>query len=208
MWSSSDFQLHWKEQLFFHQASHHLFPVMRYGARVPQAYPQSKLTWFFPNKSTLHLFMKDVQCSERKINNMICNRTVRRFCSEDISQIENYSLAITDMEHTWDCHHRLEVGKNGERTSKQDLIDNGLYYKRPPEELIFLTKREHMRLHRIGTNYNKGKKRSEETRRKISEARIGKHHSEETRRKISESRKVYYAKKKGLVSCQSQLNSQ
>ena len=36
---------------------------------------------------------------------------------------------------------------------------------------------------------NKGKKASEDTKRKISEAQKGKHHSEETRRKMSESHK-------------------
>ena len=70
------------------------------------------------------------------------------------------------------------------------MIVHGLYYHRPASELIFLTRDEHIKLHL------KGKLRSEETRRKISEAkkgksngRLGKHLSEESRRKISEKQK-------------------
>lgn len=103
------------------------------------------------------------------------------------------------MEHTWDCHHRLEVGKNGEKVSRNDLIKHGLYYNRPPEELIFLTKSEHTRLHHIGQKTMLGKKRSEETRRKMSEAKKGKkrpHFSEDWKRKISLARKSYWEKKR------------
>jgi hypothetical protein len=59
-----------------------------------------------------------------------------------------------------------------------------LYFNRPASELIFLTKAEHTRLH------SKGKKLSEETKRKLSEAHkgkkfnLGRHHSEETKIKI------------------------
>ena len=146
---------------------------------------------------------------------MICNQTVRKFCCEDISHIENYDKAVTDMEHTWDCHHRLEIGDNGENVSRLDLISHGIYYNRPASELIFLTKSEHTRLHHIGqktmlgkkhsseskrkmSEVNKGKKRqpfSEEWKRKLSESKLGnknwlgKHHSEETKRKISEAMK-------------------
>ena len=141
---------------------------------------------------------------------MICNRTVKKFCNGDISQIENYDKAVTDIEHTWHCHHRMEIGKNGEIILKKDLISHGLYYNRPPEELIFLTKSEHRRIHRKGmtlseshkrkiSEANKGKKLppiSEETRKKLSEAKkgdkhplFGKHHSEEAKRKMSEANK-------------------
>lgn len=109
-------------------------------------------------------------------------KDLRRYCSE-FEKIENYDKAMTDMEHTWDCHHRLEIGKNGERVSRQDLISHGLYYNRPADELVFLTQSEHRRLH------HKGKTFSEETKRKMSEARRGRTLSQGTRRKLSEAMK-------------------
>ena len=116
--------------------------------------------------------------------------------------IENYSKAIADNSEIWACHHRLEThNSDGERRLVDilgpELIALGLYYDRPPEELIFLTQTEHMRLHRIGKpGAMKDKHHSEETKRKMSEAHKGKpgamkdkHHSEETKRKMSEAHK-------------------
>lgn len=37
---------------------------------------------------------------------MICEHTVKKFCKDDISKIENYELAINDSS-MWHCHHRL-----------------------------------------------------------------------------------------------------
>lgn len=122
---------------------------------------------------------------------MVNEYNARRFCCEDISTIENYDKAITDQDRTWDCHHRLETGNNGEEISREGLIDHGLYYNRPANDLIFLTRSEHTRLHKTGKKYllgkHLGKHRSEECKRRISESRKGKHHSEETKRKMSES---------------------
>lgn len=115
---------------------------------------------------------------------------IRLYCCEDFSKIENYDKAFTDLDVRYDCHHKLEIGNNGEVISKKDLIDHGLYWKRPASELVFLTKSEHMKLH------HKGKLHSEESRMKMSETRkgkpngrLGKHLSEESRRKISEKQK-------------------
>ena len=58
-----------------------------------------------------------------------------------------------------------------------------MYCNRPSSELIFLTISEHQILH------NKGKHRSEETKKKMSEAQKGKNISEEIKMKISESKK-------------------
>ena len=118
--------------------------------------------------------------------------------------IENYDKAIVDTTQTLDCHHRLETHtSDGERRlvdiSRTELIALGVYYDRPPEELIFLTQSEHQHLHNVGKpSNNKGMHHSEETKRRISESNSGKHHigynkgkqpSEETRRKLSESHK-------------------
>ena len=116
---------------------------------------------------------------------MISEYNARKFCCQDISLIENYAHAVSDKEHMWDCHHRLEV--QGEfRNSVKLLKRCGLYWNQPPERLIFLLHGEHMRLH------HQGNKHSEETKGKMSETRTGKKFSEETRRKMSEARKLYW----------------
>lgn len=80
------------------------------------------------------------------------SETVKLYCCEDVSQIENFEKANTDKENVWCCHHRLESHTfDGEfRTeflSSRELISLGLYYCRPVKELIFLTKQEHKALH-------------------------------------------------------------
>ena len=131
---------------------------------------------------------------------MINERTVRRFCKEDISKIKNYDLAIADTTQVWDCHHMTETWWN---CSKKELIENECYYNRKACELIFLTRAEHRKLHMKGkklapfseehrkkiSEAKKGHTVSEETRRKISEAAKGKSFSEEHRKKISEAKK-------------------
>lgn len=65
-------------------------------------------------------------------------------CGDDISKIENYELAKADNFKGWDIHHRLEHELN---VTKQDLIDWGIYYDRPADELIYLTRSQHTTLH-------------------------------------------------------------
>lgn len=98
-------------------------------------------------------------------------RRAKSYCKEDISLIENYDKAINDKEHTWDCHHRLEIGE-GYINSPKDLKLMNLYYNRPANELIFLTASEHQSLHK--TN------------------RIGWTHSEDTKNKMSHPHKFKY----------------
>ena len=115
------------------------------------------------------------------------------FCKEP-EKIENYEKAKADNFKGWDCHHRLEThNSDGERRlvdiTRKELVALRMYYNRPASELIFLPTSEHISLHR------KGKHRSEETKKKLSEAQkgnknmLGKHHSEETKKKLSEARK-------------------
>ena len=108
---------------------------------------------------------------------MINETQLKRYCSEDISKIENYDLAINDDTQTWCCHHRLEIQGNVKRTARE-LSMCGLYWNRPADELILLTNSEHVRLHSIGNKYAKGKK-----------SWLGRHHSIETRKKLSEKAK-------------------
>lgn len=110
----------------------------------------------------------------------------RKFCCEDLSLIENYDLAVNSDEQ-YCLHHRLEThDENGnlrsQFLSRDFLKEQGLYYNRPANELIFMPYSEHSRLHL------KGNSKSEETRRKLSDARRGRKfgsRSEETKQKIS-----------------------
>ena len=113
---------------------------------------------------------------------MISEYDVKQYCSEDISLIENYDKAINDNAQIWHCHHRLETELN---KSVKELEDLDLYYNRPANELIFLTKSEHTTLHNKGNHYNLGKHLSEETKLKMSAAGKGKPKSEETKLKMS-----------------------
>ena len=110
---------------------------------------------------------------------MISKETLNKYCKDDINLIENYYLAVNSDEQ-WDCHHRNEIMDDGTQHSVKWLIDNNLYYHRPACELIFLTHSEHRRLHQ------KGKRCSEETKKKISKLLIGKLFSDEHKRKLSE----------------------
>lgn len=132
------------------------------------------------------------------------SRRIYRFCSDDITQIENYEQAMNDTTQTWHCHHRFEIDLH---LSQQELIDRGLYHNRPASELILLKPSEHTLLHHKGkyvseetkrkisesckglTPHNKGIPMSEEQKKKMSEALKGRTFSEETRKKMSESHK-------------------
>lgn len=99
-----------------------------------------------------------------------------KYCCEDISKIENYELAKRDNFRGWVIHHRLELVETGAvvDSTKQDLRARGIYYNRPAEELIYLTKSEHQKLHRKGKpGPNRGKHFSEDHKRKLSEAKHG-----------------------------------
>ena len=80
---------------------------------------------------------------------MINKYCAKSYCSEDISLIENYQQAISDEEKMWEIHHRRESDENGRTlfTGKQ-LIEMGLYFKRPASELIFVTRAMHNKIHR------------------------------------------------------------
>lgn len=132
---------------------------------------------------------------------MICMKYAHKFCRDDISKIENYDLAIADTTQTWHCHHRDEIRTlpSGMKVyrSKQELIENGRYFNCPANELIFLTSFEHRSTHHKGmTSPMKGKITSPEVRHKLSLSLKGKKRSAETRLKMSETKKAYWASHK------------
>ncbi len=104
--------------------------------------------------------------------------------------IENYEQAVADTTQVWECHHRLQTHtSDGERRlvdiTAKELKALDMYYNRPAEELIFLTKEEHGSLHHKGkTPWNKGKHLSEKTRKKLSNRPF----SEEWKNNISKSK--------------------
>lgn len=55
-----------------------------------------------------------------------------------------------------------------------------------PEDLVVMTRAQHTRLHHIGNKHCKGKKLSEEHKKKLSEANKGKKFSEEHKKRIGE----------------------
>lgn len=134
---------------------------------------------------------------------MINEYNVKKLCCEDISNIKNYEEAVNSPE-IYDCHHRMQLIETGAvvNSTKQDLIDWDIYFNRPADELIFLSHSEHIKLHdkniseetrRRLSEWQKGSKKSDEHRRKISKAMKGKKLppcSEEHKRKISEAHKA------------------
>ena len=110
----------------------------------------------------------------------------KRYC-KDIENVEKKKKAKADNFKGWHCHHRLETHtSDGVRRevdiAAAELKALGMYYNRPASELIFLTIREH-------NAFNKGKHLSEESKKKMSEAKKGKHLSEEHKKKLSEAKK-------------------
>lgn len=93
---------------------------------------------------------------------MLNETMAKRYCSDEISLIENYNQAIADEKRTWDIHHRRECDSEGRTLfTKKQLIEMNLYYNRPASELIFVTRSMHWKLHREmleNTGKNLGKK--------------------------------------------------
>ena len=111
--------------------------------------------------------------------------SLQRYCSDDISLIENYSKAAADNFKGWCIHHRLEFTLDGELAlMSKDLKRLGMYYNRPHFELVFMTVRDHRHLHNQdamrrgtflkGTTGMLGHKHTEESKRKMSEAKLHK----------------------------------
>lgn len=65
-------------------------------------------------------------------------------CSESLSAVEGYLPAVLDSKNVWHLHHK--VGGVCNRT-KEKLVELGLYYRRPANELVFLPPDIHSRLH-------------------------------------------------------------
>lgn len=96
--------------------------------------------------------------------------------------IDNYDLAVADVENVWICHHKLEAF-----LTMQELKDIGRYFDVPPRELVFvrnekehqewphkghiekIDKFDHNLLKQYGNQWNKGRHWTKEHREKYSE---------------------------------------
>lgn len=72
---------------------------------------------------------------------------------EDVTKVENYEKAKADNFVNWVQHHRLEThNSDGEKRlvqiTAEELKALDMYYNRPAEELIWLTRAEHINIHR------------------------------------------------------------
>lgn len=117
------------------------------------------------------------------------------YCT-DYTKIQNYEEAVNDSENLWVIHHKL-----GLFIPREKLKELGLYFNRPPIELVYLTKEEHSFLHskrnpmcqKGSIPWNKGKKGFQVAWNKgiptEQQPRFGTHLSEETKKKISEANK-------------------
>ena len=103
------------------------------------------------------------------------SRLKYKFC-KNYEQIENYQEALNSREK-YVLHHRL-----GLILSRGQLLDMNLYYHRPAIEFVFLKDSDHKSLHanhQRQTTIDKrsktmtGKKRSEETKLKMSKSAMG-----------------------------------
>lgn len=67
-----------------------------------------------------------------------------RYCERGrLKEVENYDLAANDNFVGWQIHHRLGID-----LSRKEMKRRGIYWSRPPEELIFLTIAEHASIHK------------------------------------------------------------
>lgn len=142
---------------------------------------------------------------------MICEWLVKIYCCEDLSKIENYDIAINDKSQTYDCHHRLETHYlNGEERdiimTHDELIESGIYYNRPASELIFLTRKEHNKVHE---KYVVSRSTSPEALYKNSIHNMGelngfyrKHHSKEMKEYFSKTHKGLKWFNNGIIQIQ------
>lgn len=107
---------------------------------------------------------------------------LKRYCSYGFEKIENYDKACADGFNGWCIHHRLEFTTDGELAHTSSSLKRlGMYYNRPYFELVFMTVKDHRRLHNSdakrrgtlfkGTTGHTGHKHTEEAKAKMRASR-------------------------------------
>ena len=141
---------------------------------------------------------------------MVNEKQLKRFCCEPIENIQGYAEAVNDTTQTYDCHHLEE----DEGKTQKFLKSVGRFYKVPAAKLVLLTHSEHIRRHQTGKRnimYGKispmrGKRHSDETKIKISNAHKGKVFTEEHKKKLSEIKTKYHIDYSELRHLREDLN--
>ena len=99
---------------------------------------------------------KDPEVRARRLAQNEANRKGKYVVGGRIDLVENYERAKNDNFEGWCLHHRIQLQPDGStRYTKTSLLKLGLYYRRPPEELIWLTNEEHGRMHAAARNMQK-----------------------------------------------------
>lgn len=110
------------------------------------------------------------------------------FAPGELSKIANYDKASCQNFLNWHLHHRLELNPDGTTyKTRKTLIAEGLYYKRPATELIFLTESEHMAIHTSAQHKCSNRLVAESTRVKMRDAKIKSNDTERRFQLVQES---------------------
>ena len=110
------------------------------------------------------------------------------FAPGELSKIENYLHAVADNFIGWVIHHRLELNDDGTiNKPRETLILENLYYCRPADELIFLTKSDHCKLHiKASRSSRQSVKTSDSTKQKQSKAKLTANNTEARYKVVSD----------------------
>ena len=115
---------------------------------------------------------------------MINEKQAKKYCCEDISLIENYKEAVNSNE-IYDCHHRLEIDL---KKTPKELQELNLYYNRPANELVFITRADHTRLHQTNKIFSQSTKDllSDAGKKRVGDKNsfYGKRHTEDSKQKM------------------------
>ena len=109
--------------------------------RTKEKYLESRRNYYANNRESLSEYSRKRKESTREAN-------LQKYCSEPLTQIENYEKAKLEDFKGWCIHHRLELHPDcSVRFTASSLKKLNFYYNRPARELIFLRSSEHNRIH-------------------------------------------------------------
>lgn len=134
--------------------------IERYGEEAYNRHVNRVKKWNkeHPTKNSAHVKKWQIvhanKCREKCLKWGRNNKSMFAYCiSEEIEEIENYKVAKENDFKGWCIHHRLEThNSDGEKRivnlTVKELKELGMYFNRPAKEIIFLTRSEHLKLHK------------------------------------------------------------